>query len=118
MPLQQISLIIMAVLYILAGLNHFRMPRFYLAITPPWVPQPEKINVLVGVIEIALGIGLLIPALTSYAAWGIIALLIAIFPANVYHYQKARNKGKTVWPTLVRLPVQALLIYWAYTFVG
>ncbi|GJM31118.1 MAG: membrane protein [Saprospiraceae bacterium] len=107
----------MAVLYILAGLNHFRMPKFYLKITPPWVPAPEKINQLVGIIEILLGVGLLIPSLTSYAAWGIIALLIAIFPANVYHFQKAKKKGKVVWPTLVRLPFQALLIYWAYMFV-
>ncbi len=106
----------MAAIYILAGFNHFRMPKFYLAITPPWVPMPNKVNILVGIIEIVLGISLLIPILTSYAAYGIIALLIAIFPANVFHYQKAKRKGKTTWPTLLRLPVQALLIYWAHSF--
>jgi uncharacterized membrane protein len=107
----------MACLYIFAGISHFRNPKFFLKITPPWVPAPEKVNILVGITEIILGAGLLIPSTRSFAAWGIIALLIAVFPANVYHFQKARKKGKQVLPTLIRLPIQALLIYWAWTFL-
>lgn len=117
MNLKLISLLLMAALYIYAGISHFRNPKFFLRITPKWVPQPEKVNLLVGAIEIGLGLLLLLPATTSLAAWGIIALLIAVFPANVFHFQKALKKGKMVWPTLIRLPIQALLIYWAYTFV-
>lgn len=117
MNLKLISLLLMAALYIYAGVSHFRNPKFFLRITPKWVPQPEKVNLLVGAIEIGLGLLLLLPATTSLAAWGIIALLIAVFPANVFHFQKALKKGKMVWPTLIRLPIQALLIYWAYTFV-
>lgn len=107
----------MAGFYIFAGVSHFRIPRFFLSITPKWVPSPEKVNILVGAIEILLGIGLLIPALQNYAAWGVIALLIAVFPANIYHLQKSIQKKKGVIGTLIRLPIQALLIYWAYQFV-
>jgi len=111
------SLLFMAAFYIFAGISHFRNPKFFLAITPKWVPMPEKVNIFVGVIELVLGIAVLIPNLRTYAAYGIIALLIAVFPANVYHFQKSLRKGKMVVPTLIRLPLQALLIYWAWSFV-
>ncbi len=115
--LQLISLLLMAALYVFAGITHFRKPKMYLKITPGWVPHPEKVNVIVGVIEIVLGITLLFSATRSYAAIGIIALLIAVFPANVYHFQQARKKGRLVIPTLIRIPMQLVLIYWAYTFI-
>jgi uncharacterized membrane protein len=111
------SLIIMAAFYAFAGISHFRKPKFFLKITPPWVPAPEKVNLLVGAIEIALAIGVLIPQTRNLAAIGIIALLVAVLPANVYHFIKAQRKGKHVIPTLIRLPIQLLLIYWAYSFV-
>jgi len=107
----------MAGLYIFAGISHFRKPEFFLKITPRWVPYPEKTNLIVGAIEVILGLGLLSSVTRSYAAIGIIALLIAVFPANVYHFQQARKKGKEVIPTLIRLPIQGLLIYWAYSFI-
>lgn len=107
----------MAVLYILAGISHFRSPKFFLKITPPWVPTPEKVNFLVGAIEIVLGLGLCFATTRYYAACGIIALLIAVFPANIYHFQKAKQKNKQVMATLIRLPIQGLLIYWAYSFL-
>ncbi len=114
--MKMFSLILMAAFYAFAGYSHFRNPKFFLKITPKWVPEPEKVNLIVGVIEIALGVLLVIPATTAMAAWGVIALLIAVFPANVYHFQKALKKGKMIWPTLIRLPIQALLIYWAYLY--
>lgn len=111
-----ISLILMAGIYIYAGISHFTNPRLFLSITPKWVPYPAKVNLIVGVVEILLGAALFIPSVRSYAAWGIIALLIAVFPANIYHFQKALAKGKMVVATLIRLPIQGLLIYWAYCF--
>lgn len=115
--LQLISLYSMAAIYVMAGVLHFVEPKFYLKITPKWVPFPEHVNVLVGVIEIVLGLALLFTTTCQYAAIGIIALLVAVFPANVYHFQKAKRKQKLVLVTLLRLPIQVLLIYWAYTFV-
>jgi len=112
-----ISPFLMAAFYIFAGISHFRNPNFFLAITPKWVPMPKKVNIFVGAIEVLLGIAVLIPTLRTYAAYGIIALLIAVFPANVYHFQKSLKKEKQVIPTLIRLPIQALLIYWAWSFV-
>ena len=105
----------MAAFYIFAGVSHFRIPKFFIKITPPWVPAPEITNIIVGVIEIALGILLLIPATTEWSAWGVIALLIAVFPANVYHYQLAKKKGKHVRATIIRMPIQLLLLWWAYS---
>lgn len=84
--LKSITLILMALLYIVAGLLHFIKPKMYLKIMPPYLPAHLPLVYLSGVAEILLGIGLLIPALQVYAAWGVILLLIAVFPANVYMY--------------------------------
>ncbi len=84
---------------------------------PKWVPFPKVVNLLVGVIEILLGVAIYFEETRTLAAWGIIVLLIAVFPANIYHYQQARQKGRQIAITLIRLPLQLLLIYWAYTFV-
>lgn len=114
--IQSISLYLMALLYIVAGVNHFRSPKFYIRIIPPILPKPELINWLSGAAEIVLGVLLLIPSTSSLAAWGVILLLIAVFPANIYHLQ-ARGAGMKVpiWALWVRLPIQFLLIWWAYS---
>jgi len=109
-------LYLMAAFYGIAGIQHFRKPWFFIKITPPWVPKADTVNIIVGVIEVAIAIGLVIPATRSIAAWVTIALLIAVFPANWYHHQKARKKGKMVKGTLIRLPIQLLLIWWAWAY--
>lgn len=114
---QSISLVLMSALYLLAGISHFIQPRFFLKIIPKWVPYPELTNFVVGAVEVLLGMALWVSEIRSYAAMGVILLLLAVFPANVYHFQKARRKGQHVAATAIRLPFQALLIYWAYTFV-
>lgn len=110
-------LYLMATLYILAGLNHFRKPGFYVRIIPSYFPNPKLLNILSGLTEIILGILLCIPSCTTYAAVGIIALLIAIFPANLFMYMddKARM-GFPKWMLLLRLPLQIVLIIWAYEY--
>ena len=75
---------VMAVFYAAAGFNHLLNPQFYVAIMPPGLPSPEWLNVYSGLAEIVLGIFLLEPRTRILAAWGLIALLIAVFPANVY----------------------------------
>lgn len=110
-------LYLMASLYILAGLNHFRVPRIYTRMIPPAFPAPKTLNILSGLAEIVLGILLCIPQTSAYAAWGIIALLIAIFPANVHMLQdKKAGMGVPKWILLLRLPLQLVLIWWAWLY--
>lgn len=110
-------LYLMALLYIIAGLNHFRTPRLYLKIIPPYFPYPKTINQLCGGSEIVLGSALCIPILTKYAAWGIIILLVAVFPANIYMYLNDNaSLGIPSWLRLIRLPLQFALIWWTYLY--
>ena len=112
-------LYLMAVLYILAGLNHFRKPRLYARMIPPFFPNPKLLNIVSGLAEIVLGILLCIPLVSPYAAVGIIALLIAIFPANVYMYANEKaGLGLPKWALLLRLPLQIGLILWAYAYTS
>ena len=113
--LKTASLIAMALLYIAAGRAHFTSTDFYLKIMPPYLPWHLELVYLSGAIEIALGVGLLIPATRVAAAWGVIALLIAVFPANVYHLTSGgAGTGFPRWALWARLPFQAVLIAWAY----
>jgi uncharacterized membrane protein len=110
-------LYLMAFLYILAGFNHFRKPGMYIKIIPPIFKNPKLINNLSGAAEIILGGLLLLPFTKSFAAWGIIALLIAVFPANLYMYQnKKASFNLPKWILFVRLPLQIVLIFWAYQY--
>ena len=74
-------------LFVVAGANHFRSPGMYMKIMPPYLPFHWALVLLSGVFEIALGALLLVPQVSRLAAWGLVALLIAIFPANIYLYQ-------------------------------
>lgn len=111
-----VSLYLQALIYIVAGLNHFISPRTYLAIMPPYIPAHQLIVTLSGVAEVILGIGLLFPATRSLSAWGLILLLIAVFPANVYMATSSRFRKFPAWLRWARLPLQGLLIWWAYQF--
>jgi uncharacterized membrane protein len=107
----------MAVFYVSAGINHFVSPAMYMAIMPPWLPAPLTLVYLSGVAEIMAGLLLLPAATRRMGAWMVILLLIAVFPANVqmsvnYH----REHNPLFWVTLLRLPLQFVLIWWAWTF--
>jgi len=105
--------------YILNGLNHFLNADAYVAIMPAYLPWHSHLVLLSGVAEVALGVGVLIPTTRVTAAWGIILLLILIFPANLYVAMNGLtyvgDEPNTVlnW---VRLPFQLVLIAWAYWY--
>jgi uncharacterized membrane protein len=112
------SLYLMAAFYAFAGLNHFRAPEFYLPIMPPWLPWHEELVFLSGVAELLIGVGLLIPRTRVLAAWGAIALLVAVYPANIHMAiadvpvgDPPQSAGVLRW---VRLPLQFVLIAWAW----
>jgi uncharacterized membrane protein len=73
-----------ALFFTVAGVLHFIIPEFYSAMMPPFIPYKDILIVLTGLAEIALGIGLLIPSVRRRSGISLIALLIGIFPANIY----------------------------------
>lgn len=108
---------ILAVAMIAAGTNHFISPNFYLRMMPPVLPAPLFLIYLSGVFEIVLGITLLMPKFTRFAAYGLIALLIAVFPTNVYmamNPQLFPEFGLTA--LYLRLPLQFVLIALTFWF--
>lgn len=110
-------LYLMAFIYTLAGINHFRNPKMYQKIIPDYFSNPKLLNVISGIAEIVLGITLAIPVLSNYAAWGIFILLIAVFPTHIYMYQNPKVRmGLPTWVLLLRMPLQLVLIYWAYLY--
>ncbi len=117
--MHKISLWVMAGLYVLAGINHFVRPGMYVSIVPRFLPESSyrPIVYVSGVCESVLGL-LLIPAVTRpMAAWLIIGLLIVIFPANIQMtIDFTRRHNPYTWLTWLRLPLQLVLIWWAYTF--
>jgi uncharacterized membrane protein len=108
---------LLAIAFVLAGINHFLNPAFYLRMMPPVLPAPLFLIYLSGIFQIALGILLLIPKFTRFAAWGIIALLIAVFPANIYMWMNIEQFSEfNPWLIRLRLPLQFIIIAWAYWF--
>ena len=107
----------MAAFYVFAGVNHFVSPEFYLQIMPPYLPWHEALVLLSGVAEVVLGVALLVPKLRIPAAWGVIALLIAVFPANVHMWCNdvaIDGNPTSPWFHAVRLPLQGVFLLWAW----
>jgi len=112
---RRIGLVIAAIFYIAAGTLHFIKPEPYLRIMPPYIPWHVFIVQASGVFEILGGLGLLVSKTRRAAAWGLAALLIAIFPANIYMATNPLEAGAASIPPVIRwgrLPLQPLLIWW------
>jgi uncharacterized membrane protein len=105
----------LATFFIGAGVNHFVMPGVYKRIVPPGMGDPEMLVRVSGVAEVAGGVGVLLPCTRRLAGFGLIALLAAVFPANVH---MARNPGKfgkiPGWALYARLPLQPVMMWWAW----
>ncbi len=115
--IKQILKWIFGIAFILAGANHFINAGFYSKIMPPFLPAPLFLIYLSGVFEIVLGVLFLIPKFTRLAAYGLIALLIAVFPANIYMATNAEMFPEFSQQALyARLPLQFVLIALIYWF--
>jgi len=111
--------VILAIAIIFVGVTHFLIPEPYVKIMPPQLPYPLKLVYLSGFYEILGGIGLLVPPVSQAAAWGLIALFIAVFPANInmaVNHIKLEYIPNSPWVHVVRLPFQAVLIAWAWWY--
>lgn len=117
--MEKLGLHLMSAIYIMAGLNHFRAPRFYLAMMPPYIPFASKMVSISGICELLLGLMLLWSPTQSIAALFIILMLVVFFTVHIYMLQERNGKFKKVSNTLLilRIPLQFFLIYWAYQYV-
>jgi uncharacterized membrane protein len=113
--IKKIFLYLAAIFYIFAGTLHFVNPEPYLKIMPPYIPWHLAMIYVSGAGEIAGGLGLLIPVLRRSAAWGLVALLIAVLPANIYMATAQIQPMSVVIPPVLlwlRIPIQGVLIWW------
>ncbi len=113
---KQIGLILLALFFIGAGINHFINSDIYVAIMPTYLPAHLELVYLSGLFEILGGIGVVLSPIRQWAGYGLIVLLIAVVPANFY---MAMNPDKFVdivsaWVLYARLPLQFLLIWWTF----
>jgi uncharacterized membrane protein len=109
----------MGALYITAGALHFLITRRYVAIMPPYLPAPRELVLISGAAEIAGGLGVLAPGprIRHAAAWGLVALLVAVMPANLQMALKPTAfPSIPAWLLWIRLPLQVPLIYWAWIY--
>ncbi len=111
--------LVLAALFVVAGVAHFRTPEPFVKIVPPYLPSPYVLVYVSGIFEILGGLGILVPSTRVFAGWGLIALLIAVFPANIYMATAGVKIGgfpSQPWMAWARLPLQFVLIgliYWA-----
>ncbi len=113
--MQWLFVAVTALLFAAAGTLHFINTDLYLKIMPPYIPWHLAMVYLSGVAEIAGGLGLLVPSLRKPAAWGLVALLVAVFPANIYMaMDQIQVTSRPIPQALLwaRLPMQALMIWW------
>lgn len=107
------------ILFVVSGISHFVFPDVYLRIVPPLLPQPKYLVAISGIAEIAGGLGILVSTTRRVAAFGLVLLLIAVFPANIYmavaHVPSTGSAGKS-WLHWLRLPLQVPLIWWAWRY--
>ena len=103
-----------------AGVTHFTNSEFFLAIMPPFIPWHLAMVYISGVAEMGLAVGVLLPATRNLAAWGLVALYLAVYPANIYMAvsgaQPAALGEMPAWAAWARLPLQFVFIYWAYRY--
>jgi uncharacterized membrane protein len=114
---QTISRALTAAFFVFAGAQHFTNPPFYRSIVPPGFPFPALLVAVSGVCEIAGGVGLLLRPLRRAAGWGLVALLIAVLPANIHMAQHPDDLASVQvahWLLWLRLPLQGVLILWVW----
>ena len=115
--LYRISLVTQSLLYLVGGINHFRSAPMYVAIVPPHYSHPAAWVQFTGVAEILGGIGLLLPQTRRLSAWSIIAMLIVYFDVHFYMLQHAERFAPIPkWALEARIPLQFVLIAWAYVY--
>ncbi len=106
---------LLAAFFVAAGVNHFINPRFYEAIVPPSLRhEKERVVQISGVAEVLGGVGVMLPFTRRISGLGLIALLAAVFPANLYMAREPGHFELPRWALYARLPLQPLMMLWAW----
>lgn len=109
--------ILLAAMFVVAGILHFVLTPLYVRIMPPYLPAGRLLVQVSGVFEVLGGLGLLYPPTRRFAAWGLVALLVAVEPANVQMaLDHARWRAIPEWALWLRVPLQLPLIWWAWIY--
>jgi uncharacterized membrane protein len=114
---QKISRWVLAIFFVVAGAYHFISPATYLPLMPGYLPWPLALIYISGAAEMAGGVGICLPRWRRAAGWGLIALLVAVFPANIYMLTShVLIAGQRVpeWILWLRLPLQGVMMAWIY----
>tara|TARA_Y100000768_G_scaffold153200_1_gene114488 strand:+ start:169 stop:579 length:411 start_codon:yes stop_codon:yes gene_type:complete len=112
-----ILIIISSIFYVIVGIKHFTDPNYFISIVPPYLPYHLELVYISGFFEILFGVMILIPKYRYWGAIGLILLLIAVFPANIFLAQNKEAQeaiGATQQIAVWRLPIQGILIWIAY----
>lgn len=118
---QDFNIYLISGIFIVAGILHFLFPNVYLRIMPRYIPYPKAMVFWSGVFEIFGGVGFFFSFSRTFSAYGLILLLVAVFPANIDMFRQAyKKRGVTFYTlaTLLRLPIQFWLMVWVYASAG
>ncbi len=108
---------LMGLVYVIAGMNHFRKPKMYERIMPPYIPAHSSMVMLSGMAEMILGFMIMNKNTQATVAWAIIIMLVLFLSVHVYMLQNKKAAMKLPkWVLILRLPLQFGLMYWAYLY--
>ncbi|WP_252729994.1 DoxX family protein [Zobellia uliginosa] len=111
-------LYLMGLTYTMAGIMHFVKPKMYMRIMPQYLPNHKLLVLLSGVAEIILGIGVCFPITKNFSIYGLVLMLAVFLLVHFYMLSsKKASAGFPKWLLLLRLPIQFVLMYWAYSYI-
>jgi uncharacterized membrane protein len=114
-PVKRIALFLLAIFFVVAGVNHFANPDFYIEIMPPYIPAHAELVYWSGFFEVLGGVAVLFPGCRALAGWFLVALLIAVYPANLHMaLHPEQFPDVSAFALYARLPFQFVFIAWAY----
>tara|TARA_R110002049_G_scaffold290103_3_gene473381 strand:- start:2066 stop:2428 length:363 start_codon:yes stop_codon:yes gene_type:complete len=109
---------VMALIYVFAGIMHFIKPKAYMRIMPRYLPKHKLLVYVSGLAEILLGIGLCFSATKKYSIYGILTILTVFLLVHFYMLSsKKASAGFPRWALVLRIPLQFVLLYWAYWYL-
>ncbi len=112
---RRLSLILLAAGFSYVGIHHFVAPAFYVRIMPSYLPAPLALVYISGVFEVLGGLGLLVRRTRRLACWGLLALLVAVYPANIYMLMHPELFAEfPLWALWLRMPLQFLAAAWIW----